>query len=45
MQVGQPQQTVFVEPLEIPVKEPDRELEPAPIQLPEPKPELMPVAL
>jgi hypothetical protein len=42
MQIGAPERTIVVEPLEPPVKPPDDDPEPESIQLP--KPEKVPVA-
>ncbi len=42
MQIGQPQRTIVVEPLEIPVNKPSSEPEPV-VELPEPEPERVPV--
>ena len=42
MQIGEPQRTVIVEPLEVLVKQPARE--PEPVVAPQPEPEQVPVA-
>ncbi len=42
MQIGEPLRTVIVEPLQVPVKQPARELEP--VVAPQPGPEQVPVA-
>jgi hypothetical protein len=42
MQIGVPLRTVVVEPLELPVREPEKQ--PEPISTPEPEPEKAPVA-
>ena len=42
MQIGEPQRVIVVEPLELPVGNPEREPGPGPI--PEPAPEKVPVA-
>jgi hypothetical protein len=44
MQIGKPLRTIVVEPLELPVEQPTRELEPEPIQSPahEPEPQRLP---
>ena len=46
MQIGEPLRTVIVEPLELPVGNPEPEPEPGPAYLPvpEPEPEKVPVA-
>ena len=44
MQIGEPQRTILVEPLEVPVKQPTSEPEPVPLPEPEPEPEQVPVA-
>lgn len=42
MQIGEPMRTIVAEPLELPVEQPAKKLEP--IYVPEPEPELVPVA-
>jgi hypothetical protein len=46
MQIGEPQRVIVVEPLELPVgnPEPEPEPEPAYLPVPEPEPEKVPVA-
>ena len=46
MQIGEPQRVIVVEPLELPVGNPEPEPEPGPAYLPvpEPEPEKVPVA-
>ena len=46
MQIGEPQRVIVVEPLELPVgnPEPEPEPEPAYLPVPEPDPEKVPVA-
>jgi len=43
MQIGEPLRTIVVEPLELPVDDPQTRPEPEPIQSPEAKPEPVPV--
>ena len=43
MQIGEPQRTIIVDPLELPVSQPEREPEPEPIFTPEPEREPVPV--
>jgi len=45
MQIGEPQRVIVVEPLELPVgnPEPEPEPEPAHLPVPEPEPEKVPV--
>jgi hypothetical protein len=42
MQIGKPLRTIVIEPLELPVREPENQ--PEPIPTPEPEPEKAPVA-
>lgn len=42
MQIGEPLRTIVVEPLELPVNDPQIQPDPEPAPQPEPEPELVP---